>query len=163
MAVWLSPPSSRSDLPPSQFEQIVRMAPETKDRPPATLNGASWGDSDAKKLMAQDIIDGFIPQEGPVNTEELFNRLYVGHPFFENFPFDKTRYDARLRSLRTQVATFKKWADYDSKAISEDFKVYPPDRVNVRGEIRFDGSQAQASLKNDVANKLYETMTPTEL
>lgn len=139
------------------------MAPEKKIRPPATLNGASWGDSNAKKLMAQDLIDGFIPLEGPVNTEELFNRLYADHPFFDNFPFDKTRYDARLRTLRTQVVNFKKWADYDAKAILEDFKVYPPDRVNVRGELRFDGSEAQALLKADVANKLYETMKPKEL
>lgn len=55
---------------------------EKKTRPPASLNGAKWKTSKAKQLVAQDIIDGLIPMEGPLDVDEIFHRLYSDHNFF---------------------------------------------------------------------------------
>ena len=95
----------------------MESATSSRERPPATLNGAKWISSDARKLMAQDILDGYIPLEGPVDIEDLYNRLYSDHPLFTDFPFDKKRYADRLKTLRTQVYQFKKWANYNEKAL----------------------------------------------
>ena len=135
---------------------------ESKPRPAASLNGAKWIASDARKLMAQDIIDGFIPTEGKINSKEIYDTLYRDHPFFANFPFDKVRYDNRLKTLRNQVGSFKRWADFDSKAIEHDLQIYPHQN-DIRGEPRWEGSEAQALLIQDVANKVHVGKKPSEL
>ena len=58
---------------------------------------------------------------------------------------------------------FKKWANYDEKALQADRLVYPIKDKDIRGEPRWEGSQAQALLKEDVANKIHENMEPKEL
>ena len=73
--------------------------------------------------MAQDIIDGFIPEDGPLDVEEVYKTLYADHELFVNFPFSKERYKARLDTLRKAVKTFKYWADFDSKAIASDLLI----------------------------------------
>lgn len=134
-----------------------------KARPPATLNGAKWGSSDAKKLMAQDIIDGLIPEEGPVDIDEVYKTLYEGHELFKNFPYNRERYKARLDTLRTAVKTFKYWADFDAKAIASDLLICPPSAKNIRGEPRWEGSAAQEQLEEDVAAGLDAGMKPKEM
>jgi hypothetical protein len=79
-----------------------------QDRPPATLNNAVWRTSKAKQLVAQDIIDNEIPLVGPFDVEEVFNRLYAGHTFFQNFPFDKDRYKDRIERLRNAMSKLQK-------------------------------------------------------
>ena len=112
--------------------------------------------------MAQDIIDGYVPTTGPVNSLSLYKSLWEGHPFFADFPYDRTRYDRRLKTLRNQVENFKKWADYDSKALDADLQLYP-NETDIRGEPRWAGSEAQAMLKEDVANKVHVGMKPKDL
>ena len=62
-----------------------------KPKPKATLNNADWKSSDAKKLMAQDVIDGLIPLTGHVDVREMYDSLYKDHPLFKNFPFVQDR------------------------------------------------------------------------
>ena len=132
-------------------------------KPPATLNGAKWISSDARKLMAQDIIDGLIPEEGPVDVDELWKNLYAEHELFVNFPYSKERYKARLDTLRKAVKTFKYWADFDSKAIASDLLICPPSEKDVRGDPRWEGSAAQEQLEEDVILGLDVGKTPMEL
>ena len=40
-------------------------------RPPASLNGADWGSSEAKHLMAQDMLDGLVPIDQPIADVRL--------------------------------------------------------------------------------------------
>jgi hypothetical protein len=134
-----------------------------KERVPAALNGAKWGSSDAKKLMAQDIIDGLIPKEGPVDIDQVYKTLYAGHKLFANFPYSRERYKARLDSFRKTVKTFKYWGDFDSKAIASDLLICPPSAFDVRGEPRWEGSAAQEQLEEDVAAGLDVGKTPMEL
>jgi DNA-binding MarR family transcriptional regulator len=129
------------------------------ERPPATLNGADWRTSEAKQLVAQDIIDGEIPMEGHIDVDKIFHRLYEGHKFFNNFPFDETRYKSLIESLRKAIKRLKHWADYDSNKVLEDLAKHPPTAQNIRAELRWDGSDAQKLLKQDMDNGLISATT----
>jgi len=143
--------------PPPKPEKEPKPKP---DRPPATLNGAVWRTSEAKQLMAQDIIDKLVPIEGVIDSEELYNRMYVNQPEFKNFPFDKVRYDGRIDRLRAAIKRLKYWAVYDAAAVARDRALHPPPAVNIRGQLRWNGSEAQKLLKIDIANGLHEQMAP---
>lgn len=141
------------------------MAPpnSSSNRPSPTLNGAQWQGSKAKDQVAQDMIDNRIPLTGPLNTKEIYDRLYANDPNFKNFPYIKERYDSRFKTLRTSLTQLYKEAEYDNKAIEEDLKKIPPAESNIKGELRWDGSPAQALLKEDIDNKLHEGLKPSEL
>ena len=112
--------------------------------------------------MAQDILDGCTPIEGPVNSKELHKTLCADHPLFATFPFDTSRHDRRLKTLRDQVYQFKKWADYDETDLQANLLVCPI-KEDIGGDPRWDGSEAQELLKADVADKACENMKPKDL
>ena len=139
---------------------------QPKKKPPATLNNAVWKSSDARHLIAQDIIDGRIPPLGtPINPTEIFYRLYGDdHPYFKNFPFDHERYKTRIESLRETVDSLGYWAKFDDQALLHDLALRgPPATHNIRGQLRWDGSAAQGLLKADVANKAHVGVRPKVL
>ena len=108
---------------------------EEDKRPDATLNGASWRYSDARELMGQDIIDGHIPPLGvPFDPKEIYDRLYSGHPYFKNFPYDAERYKNRIVSLQESLETWGMWARHDHIYVEEDLKICPCPTHNIRGE-----------------------------
>ena len=75
---------------------------KASERPPATLNGAEWINSDAKRLMVQDMMDGIVPvNERIKNYRKLYDELYAHQPEFEDFPFDTERYGPKLLASRT--------------------------------------------------------------
>lgn len=133
------------------------------ERPPATLNGAKWGNSDAKKQIAQDVIDGHTPCIGKVNIEEIFNRLCKDDPQFKNFPFDKTRHNSRLATIRGPISKLAEWAEHDDKAIQADLKRHPQKEKNIRGQLRWEGSKAQESLEIDMQQGLHLVNKPAKL
>lgn len=134
-----------------------------KQRPPATLNRADWRTSKAKQLVAQDVIDGLIPMEGEIDVEAIFNEHYVGHSFFKDFPFDKIRYKDRFTSIQKAVKKHKDWAQCDSEKFLQDRALHPPADKNIRGELRWKGSEAQQFLKVDMEQGLHLQMKPREL
>lgn len=127
-----------------------KAAPPMKKRPPACLNNADWKTSKAKLLVSQDIIDGLIPVEGAFDVEELFNAYYKNHEFFANFPFDKTRYNDRINRLRKAIGNLRHWSIADDAALKADRQIYPANSKNVRGQIRWVGSEAERLLKLDI-------------
>lgn len=130
------------------------MAPPTKNdtRPKASLNGASWRFSDAREQLAQDLIDGIIPLEGPFDSADIFDSLWKDNPAFKNFPYDKVRYDGRIESMRRQVLAAQNYASTDHTALLKDRQVYPIKGTSIRGKLRWRGSKAEAFLEDDVEN-----------
>jgi len=140
------------------------MPPKTrKPKLPATLNNAKWLGSKAKDQIAQDIIDGLIPSEGKINVKEIFGTMYKDNPLFKDFPWNEERYVDRIQSLRTGIATHYKWAEQDRKAVIEDLKNHPPPPANIRGELRWEGSDAQRLLKQDVDEDRHKDLSPSGL
>ena len=119
-------------------------------RPPASLNNADWKTSKAKLLISQDIIDGLIPMEGRLDLETLFNQHYRDHKYFANFPFDQTRYHDRIDQLRKAIGKLNHWAMYDDAALKADRLKYPKQQKDVRGQIKWPGSDAERQLKLDL-------------
>lgn len=131
--------------------------------PPAALNGALWRFSKARDQVAQDLIDGIVPLEGPVDSEDIFNSLWADNDNFKNFPFDRERYDDRIRSMRRQVKDAQDYAAMDHAAICKDRLVYPVKTTTSKGKPRWKGSFAERVLISDVANNLHIGKKPKEL
>ena len=122
------------------------------DRPPATLNGADWGRSDAKHLMVQDMIDGLVPCDKPIkDITRLYNDMYAHQPEFKNFPFDAVRYKDRVGRIQKTVKRLKWAAAYDKECLDEARKKYPQQSHGPTGTILWEGSEAARLLEIDMA------------
>ena len=114
--------------------------------------------------MAQDIFDGHIPGgDGPIDYDEIHNRLYRDHPLFANFPYDRTRFKARLDPLRQIVGKLKRWSDFDADALAQDRTKHPAPNQDIHGEPRWDGSEAQRLLKLDIDHGNHVGKKPREI
>ena len=56
----------------------------------------------------------------------------------------------------------KQAADEDNVDLLHGSKLFPTKTHNHRGEPRWEGSDAQKALKDDIANGIHLTMTPVE-
>jgi hypothetical protein len=115
--------------------------------------------------MAQDIIDGHIELDPKVavDVHEMYENLYAHRAEFKDFPFIEERYKDWLDKLRVIIFRLRKWAKYDCEAIKKDLERFPLKQQNIRGKPRWEGSQAEAKLKEDVMNNLHIGKTYNEL
>jgi hypothetical protein len=115
--------------------------------------------------MVQDIIDGHIEPDPKVavDVHEMYKKLYAHRAEFKDFPFIEERYKDRLDKLRVIIFRLRKWAKYDCEAIKKDLERFPLKQQNIRGEPHWEGSQAEAKLKEDVMNNLHIEKTYNEL
>jgi hypothetical protein len=137
---------------------------EETERPPVSLNGAEWGKSKAKHLMAQDMLDGLVPTGERIrDIKKLFDELYAHQPEFADFPFDKIRYTSRISRLQTVVGRVTWASAYDEKLLAEAREVYPPQTHGPTGTILWEGSEADTWLKIDMAASKHLLMKPKDL
>lgn len=144
-------------------EARKRKAAEKADKKkvPAALNNAKYDHSEARAQIAQDIIDEFIPQTGPFDSEEIFNTLYANDERFKNFPYSKEVCDRRIKSLCKGINANLKEANEDHDAVLEDLLKYPPKDKNIRGQLRWEGSAAEELLEQDIIDKVNEGVAPS--
>lgn len=130
---------------------------EAKGKAEAEAKAAekSWRKSEAKKLLAQDIIDGLITSDD--NPEEVF--------FYrpEYAASTQRLWKGRLTSLLAAITSAHARAIADEGALLHDRGMFAAPSHNYRGEPRWDGSAAQGWLKIDVAAGLHEQLKPKEL
>lgn len=94
-------------------------AAKKKNRPPVSLNGADWVTSDAKRLMAQDMMDGLVPVDPTKDAAKLFEEMHAHQPEFADFPFDRERHKGRVSRLQ-KVARNMQWsAKCDKECLAE--------------------------------------------
>lgn len=130
---------------------------EEKPKVPAAINGGWWATSEARHQLGQDIIDKVIPGHGdpPLTlelVEDLWKRLYEGNPVFANYPFCPKRYKKRIESLQEIVRQTAHWAKFDDAALAKDMARHPAPATNIRGQLRWAGSNAEKLLKEDIKN-----------
>ena len=137
---------------------------QNPERPPASLNGADWGSSDAKHLIVQDMMDGLVPYDVRIqNVRRLFDQMYANQPEFENFPFDKERYRDRITRIQKAVQRLK-WASvYDKQCLAEARAIYPKQTHGPTGRILWEGSDADKFLALDMAEGKHLQMKPSQL
>ena len=137
---------------------------EPAPRPPVSLNGAEWGSSAAKRLIAQDMLDNLVPcDEAIVDVKALFEKMYENQPEFADFPFDIDRYKARISRLQKVVKKMK-WASvYDKECLADYRTAFPQQSHGPTGKPLWRNSEADRLLKQDMADGLHETMYPRDL
>jgi hypothetical protein len=117
----------------------------------------SWKDSDAKRLLVQDLMSGEIPLD-PNEMEPA--TVYLQRPEFADFRYERFR--DRLRFLRAQIHASKHHASSDSAKLAHDRQIYPKKSNNHRGEPRWEGSDAEQLLKRDMDEGKNTSVTPLE-
>ena len=127
------------------------------------LNDAKWFGSVAKDIIAQDFIDEILPLEGSLNSKDIFDSLYAGHPDFKDFPYEKKIYDGRLASLQKAVRTRRDNAMMDAAALVKDRQKFPCRSHNTKGEPNWKGSEAEFWLRIDMEDEKHLTMKPSQL
>jgi len=79
----------------NENEEVFELLGEDLDRRPSSFNGAHWGASDVKHLIAQDFLDNIVPcKERIAEIKEYFDELCAHQPEFNNFLFDEPRHRA---------------------------------------------------------------------
>lgn len=118
----------------------------------------TWKDSEAKRLLVQDLMSGEIPLD-PNEMEPA--QVYLQRPEFANFGYERFR--DRLRDLRAQIRASKHHASSDSAALAHDRRIYPKKTNNHRGEPRWEGSEAERLLKLDIDEGKNMSLIPIDL
>ena len=123
---------------------------------PRKAREPNWQKSDAKKLLLQDLRSGEIPLDSESMTprDAFFQRPeFAEFGGYENFP-------SRLRSARQHIACKNDRAASDCAALAHDRKIYPKPDNNHRGEPRWEGSEAERLLRNDMDEDKHKQMKP---
>jgi hypothetical protein len=115
----------------------------------------AWKKSIAKKLLAIDIISGAIPDD------MHWTDVYWQRP---EFVVTKRRlFCSRLTTLRKSILHDKTTATIEEIALAHDRALFPAPTHNYRNEPRWEGSEAQRLLKEDVSANRHAATPPKQL
>lgn len=126
-----------------------------KTTAPAKLD---WAASDAKAMMAQDMMDGLVPiHKEIVNKKKLFDDMYKDCEEFEDWPWDAGKYYTRIRSLQKTVREMMAAKELDEAALIHDRKIHPENSTThyPNGKALWKGSTAAEKLKVDFDNNAH--------
>jgi hypothetical protein len=123
---------------------------------PRKKKESNWQNSEAKKLLLQDLHTGAIPLDGDLMTPR---DAYRQRPEFAEFD-GYANFPSRLRGARQQVARLQNRAASDSAAFAHDQQIYPNAAKNHRGEPRWEGSKAERLLRQDMDEGKHKAMKP---
>jgi hypothetical protein len=129
---------------------------ETKKKAAPRARAVSpWRNSKAKRLLYHDILDGVVTASmEPATVFRMRPEYQVYHE--DNF---KTN----LKNLKQAIKDKQEYAVIDSAAFAHDSRVNPPVEQTAKGCPRWNGSAAEALLKQDMDDGLHLTMKPAVL
>lgn len=114
----------------------------------------NWQFSWAKEILRLAIANGDITEK------HSYNEIHMWHPEIE--ATERSKLPGRIRGLREQVKEDAEAAKSDSIDLAHDRKLYPIPTHNYRGEERWEGSLAQRTLKQQIAEEVHKSMQPAE-
>jgi hypothetical protein len=121
----------------------------------------NWRNSAAGKVLIEDLEPGgLLFEKDDVSAEEAFG-FYRTLPEFASVVF--SQFKERLEAHRGQANAEAQVSQAEVRTLAHDRVLFPRQGHNARGEPVFDMSAAKPLLREDVANKLQMTMTPSEL
>lgn len=137
------------------------MAPKKKPKPHV------WRNSNAQRLLHEDIKTGRIPAD--MHWATAFN-LRPEFAAVGKASAEETKEQCALRLFESRLRTARKFVTAKSTRASEELallqqeqQMFPfPTTNRLTGEPRWEGSEAQTLLKEDVKNRVHETMTREE-
>jgi hypothetical protein len=113
-----------------------------------------WQNSDAKKFLKQDILDGKVVDS--MMPKEVLAMRPEYEPYRKNF-------GTNLRGLQKMIRENQAKADSDSAALAHDRRIFPPSANTSQGYPRWDGSEAEGLLRKDIDEGLTSNFTPNVL
>ena len=123
--------------------------------------GQDWRVSKGKELLYKDLQEGRIPAVGSRGDAVA---IYQSRPEFGGDDADERRkFTDRLRRARIGYLKNVSLAKSDSEALIHDRLIHPERQTNDRNERRWDGSEAQSLLRQDVRESIHKNMKPNEL
>ena len=137
------------------------MANSTPFQTTTSANMASpvpWKDSEAKKVLSNDIATGFVTDG--MAAKEVYNDKRQDR-FLLYAPYDYKNFVTNLRNLRKLLRTQEVLAVECQANLERELILYPPSSMDPRGYPRWDRTNAPACLKRDVdamlAGRLHAT------
>lgn len=116
-----------------------------------------WEHSEEKKLLRQDILDGKVPSTmKPRDAYNMRNGICK--------KYKQTNFTTSLRNLRESLKKNQEKADSDSAALAHDRQLHPKgnETCDGCGYPRWEGSEAERLLKDDIANGRHEGLKPLQ-
>lgn len=113
-----------------------------------------WGNSAAKKYLHKQFRDGAIStnysrDDGGPGPRAVWDTHCKGHPAFKGMIYNDT-FASRLRLVKQDAIKKKKRAEVDHQNYDNFRKHFPIPSTNIRGEPRWQGSEAERLLKEDI-------------
>lgn len=126
--------------------------PQTKYKP------ITWNKSKAKELLEADLATGRIPCDG---RQMRAQEVYQTRPEYATVSLDTFR--KKLAYLRKTTREANEQRAADATAYAQDRLLHPYTTHNNNGVPRWEGSDAQRFLKDDITAGLHTQMKPKEL
>ena len=127
---------------------VKQKAPKTKPEK------WSWEFSWAKEILRRGI------KEGDITKAKTYDEIHTFHSEVE--ATDRKLLPSRMRALWQQFAADKGTADKDAADLEHDLKLFPISTHNYKGEPRWEGSNVQKQLREDIKEGLHLETTPEE-
>jgi hypothetical protein len=123
-----------------------------------------WGQSEAKKLLLQDIMKGDVPllpkyEDGTMSMDP--KDIYSMRPQYAEYHY--AAFSDRLRGLRTTAANLMEAAQADQEAFDLYVRNHPISYHSHKGYIQWQGSESQRLLKEDIKNGVLDRYRKKEL
>jgi len=107
-------------------------------------------------LLLQDLRSGRIP----ITSEMEPRDVYLQRLEFAEFDGNYKNFPGRLRDARKQIICKNSRSALDSAALAHDREIYPKAAYNHRGEPRWEWSEAERLLRQDMDEGKHKTMKP---
>jgi hypothetical protein len=110
----------------------------------------NWRKSEEKKTLLRDLREGTLLLD--VAPKLAFN----SRPEFVKLGY--ANWPERLKRAKEHVSSRSNRAEFDAAAVAHDRTIHPKPALNYRGEPRWEGSRAEALLKQDIDDKNHERL-----
>jgi hypothetical protein len=114
----------------------------------------AWRFSEAKKQLYDDIVNKVVEGMHPA-------QIHTMRPIYTQYKL--ARFVPNCTNLREQIALFQTNAEQDSAALARDIQLHPRPTLAHGGYPRWDGSEAERFLKEDIDNGLHSQMPAQDL
>lgn len=118
----------------------------------------AWATSESKQILVEDLEAGLISLDESVHSTEYVWNIYKETPEFKSEKVLFDQFKDRLKDHRKQVQIKDNAHEVEAAALAHDRLITAKPTLNERGEVIFYLTEGHALLKEDVANKMHETL-----
>ena len=121
-----------------------------------------WPKSEPRNIISDDLFKGVLPVDtNKMSAKDAWELSYKNMVELEDVPFQQ--FKDRLRDHRRQMKSGLQRSNIEEEALQHNWKLYPRQLQNSKGELVFDLHPAKLLLRKDVAERKHLMMKPMEL